>query len=393
MTPLRLVLITRRFWPLVGGAERVTANLAAGFRDAGCRVQIVTARWEPHWPQQVRCRDVPVLRLPQPQRRVWGTLRYMRALRAWLKRHRGEYDLVYVSMLKHDAYAALGAVGKHVPVVLRAEGGGETGDCAWHRRGVGGTLIAARCRRAPLVIAPSDPIAEELLASGFSPSKVCVIPNGVSIPQPVTPEVRIAARLAIGRANPRLQIDPLDRLAVYTGRLHPAKGLATLVEAWRILDRRGRAPRLWLVGEGPMERELETAIDAAGLRERIVLAGTFDHVEDVLAAADLFVLPSREEGMSLSLLEAMASGLPVIAGDIPGNHALVAHERTGLLVPVDRPDDWAEAVYRVSADYVLARQLGEQARTKAREYSLKSVVDRHLAKFHELLAGRCPGAA
>ncbi|RMF99031.1 MAG: hypothetical protein D6741_08970, partial [Planctomycetota bacterium] len=231
MKPLRLVLITRRFWPLVGGAERVTANLAAGFKDAGCRVQILTARWEPHWPQQVRCRDVPVIRLPQPRLRVWGTLRYMRAIRTWLKRHRDEYDLVYVSMLKHDAYAALGAVGRDVPVVLRAEGGGETGDCAWHRRGVGGTLIAARCRRAPLVIAPSQPIADELAASRFAPSKICVIPNGVPIPPPVTPESRIAARLAIGRANPRLQVDPLEQLAVYTGRLHPAKGLAVLVEA------------------------------------------------------------------------------------------------------------------------------------------------------------------
>ena len=121
MDPLRLVLVTRRFWPMVGGAERAVAELAAELANRAVPVTLLTARWQPSWPAEINYRGVPVVRLPNPRLRAWGTFRYMQALGRWLRRHRDEYDLVYVSMLKHDAYAALAAVGGDAPVVLRAE--------------------------------------------------------------------------------------------------------------------------------------------------------------------------------------------------------------------------------------------------------------------------------
>lgn len=363
------------------------ANLASGFRDAGCAVRLLTARWDARWPQAIACRDVPVFRLPQPQHRLWGTLRYMRALARWLKRHEGTYDLVYVSMLKHDAYAALGAVGRRVPVVLRAEGGGTSGDCAWHRTAVGGRWIARRCRRAPALVAPSPGIAEELVDAGFSADRVQFLPNGVAIPPLRTPEAKVAARLAVGKANVQLRIDPLDRLAVYTGRLHAGKGLCELIDAWALLDRQHAAPWLWLAGEGPLEDELHRRIAAANLSGRVTLAGTFDHVDDILAAADAFVFPSHEEGMSLALLEAMAAGLPIVATDIPGNRLLLRHQKNALLVPVGDPQGLAAAVGQVFADTLLAERLAAAARHQAAaEYSLEATTQRHLQLFTELLS-------
>ena len=82
---LRLALVTRRFWPLVGGAEMAMANLAAEFRRQGHAVRIVTGRWEKHWPLEMVHREVPVTRLPHPRTRAWGTLRYMYALSSWLQ--------------------------------------------------------------------------------------------------------------------------------------------------------------------------------------------------------------------------------------------------------------------------------------------------------------------
>ena len=115
MTSLRIAVITRRFWPLVGGAESLLACLAAELRNRGARPIVLTAQWAPEWPRRLMVREVPVVRLPHPAQRAWGTLRYMLALTRWLRQHRTELDLVYVSMLKHDAYAAIGARPPHGP--------------------------------------------------------------------------------------------------------------------------------------------------------------------------------------------------------------------------------------------------------------------------------------
>jgi hypothetical protein len=96
---LRLVLVSRRFWPLVGGAERAVASLGVELVRRGAQVTILTARWEPAWPAEVTFSGIRVIRLPQPARRMWGTLRYIQALGQWIARHRGQYELVCVSML------------------------------------------------------------------------------------------------------------------------------------------------------------------------------------------------------------------------------------------------------------------------------------------------------
>ncbi|MCP3694380.1 MAG: hypothetical protein GY917_19400, partial [Planctomycetaceae bacterium] len=87
MKPLRSVLVTRRFWPLVGGAEMVMANLGAEFQQRALPCQILTAQWEASWPVEVVHREVPVVRLRNPRQRIWGTLRYLRSLANWLKAH------------------------------------------------------------------------------------------------------------------------------------------------------------------------------------------------------------------------------------------------------------------------------------------------------------------
>lgn len=331
---LRLALVTRRFWPLVGGAEMAMANLAAEFRRQGHSVRIVTGRWEKHWPLEMVHREVPVTRLPHPRTRGWGTLRYMYALSSWLSREKQNLDAVLVSMLKHDAYCAVGALqNSGVPVVLRGEGAGPGGDCVWQQTARFGMRIRKRCQGATALISPSDAIAQELLEAGYAPQRIVRIDNGVQILPPSNPNTRAAARAALGEANHDLRLEPHAPLAVYTGRLHPDKGLLDLVNAWRPIAERWPTARLWLVGEGPQREELFRRISDIDLKYRICLPGAFDDIEDVLQAADIFLLPSYSEGMSLSLLEAMAAGIPAIASDIPGNRALITHEQSGLLVP------------------------------------------------------------
>ncbi len=388
----RAVFVTRRFWPLLGGAETVVASLSAALVARGGAATVVTAQWQADWPAEIVHRSVRVVRLPQAAARGWGTLGYMRRLARWLRENRGEFDLVLASQLKHEAYVAV-RCGRRLgfPVVLRASGGGATGDCHWHTVGRCGMRIRRALRQADAVVAPSPAIQSELLVAGFPADRMTTILSGVTqAAQPGTNR-RERARATLAAANPKLALATGAKLVVYTGRLHVGKGLAELVTAWIDVSQGFPAARLWLVGDGPEHDALTAQIEAAGLAGRVVLAASFDHVDDVLAAADLFVLPSHEEGLSLALLEAMAAGLPIVASDIPGNRLAIRSGSEGLLVPLGDASALARAIESLLADPARAAAVGAAAWRRAQaDFSLDRMVDDYMAVFRRLLHSRRP---
>jgi glycosyltransferase involved in cell wall biosynthesis len=379
MSGLRLALITRRFWPLVGGAEMVMANLADEFVRMGHQPRIVTARWEPNWPRELVHREVPVTRLPNPPQRGWGTFRYMTALWRWLRKHRANLDGAIVSMLKHDAYTTVGALQSGtVPVVLRAEGAGQSGDCQWQQTARFGSRIRRRCTMADALVGPSEAVCDELRAA-YPSELVHYVANGVRMPPPRDLPRQKAARRALAEVNFDLATDADAPVAVYTGRLHRAKGLRELIAAWSRVVRHRPNARLWLIGEGPDREDLFDLILDRDLRGRVLMPGAFDFIDEVLLAADVFVLPSHEEGMSLSLLEAMAAELPIVATDIPGNQKLIRDGQHGLLVPKRDPEALAAAILRQLNESILAHARAKEAKKRVeQEFSLRGMAERHL---------------
>ncbi len=372
---MKLALITRRYPPLIGGAEKVLSYLAPALAAEGAEVSVVTAAI-PGREGIEADGPVPVVRLPTASARFVGTWLYMRNLRRWLERH--PTDLAYVSMLKHDAYVAVGAGRRQgFPVVLRPEGAGATGDLAWQGWGRGGRAIGRRCREADAVVAISPAVRAELLAAGYEADRIHDIPNGVPVPaEPWRPHVQ--------------------EHAVFVGRLAPEKGLDTLIDAWPIVlaDRPGA--RLTLIGEGPERPALERRIDRHGLRASVAMPGASPDPTADLRAADLFVLPSREEGMSIALLEAMALGLPAVASAIPGNLALIAEGVHGRLTPPDDPGALARAILARWDDPDGSLAMAGAARLRVAEhYSIAAVARRHLDLFRggsRGKPGRSPGA-
>ena len=394
MRPLQLVLLTRRYWPQVGGAEMVMARLAAQFQQAGVEVCVLTAQWESHWPTDLVHRGARVTRIANPRARGWGTYRYMRGIARWLRTHRDQFDLVYVSMLKHDAYAALGALRSlSRPVVLRAEGSGETGDCAWHLQARFGPRIRQRCQTAQAVVAPSDDIAAELQAAEFNPQQIHRIDNGVPVPDLDQLPNSAESRRALADGNRDLQVKPNAPVVLYTGRLHEAKGLFDLVRAWPQVLKRWPQARLWMVGEGPAGPALWDLAKELHLQGALFLPGAYDEVVDLLIAADLFVLPSYHEGMSISLLEAMASGTPVVASDISANRKLVQHREHGLLFRPGSVEGLAAAMIRQIEHAAQARDWAAQARRRVEtSFSLEQMVREHLSLFEQLCPPTTTGA-
>ena len=121
------------------------------------------------------------------------------------------------------------------------------------------------------------------------------------------------------------------------------------------------------------------------MRYRICLPGAFDDTEQVLEAADMFILPSYSEGMSLSLLEAMAAGIPVVASDIAGNRALVTHDQSGLLVPARDVRGLSAAIVRLMEQPAIRSSLGSRARQEVQaKYSLEKMGREHLELIQQL---------
>jgi glycosyltransferase involved in cell wall biosynthesis len=143
---------------------------------------------------------------------------------------------------------------------------------------------------------------------------------------------------------------------------------------------------LVLVGDGEERDRLASKAAELGVADRVHFAGRVADPAEYLRAADAFVLPSVAEGMSNSLLEAMATGLPCLASDIGGNTDLLGQRGAGLLLPGDNTQAWADAILRVVADRDFGLGMGAAARRRVEaDFALEVVVDRYQALYRRLL--------
>jgi glycosyltransferase involved in cell wall biosynthesis len=148
----------------------------------------------------------------------------------------------------------------------------------------------------------------------------------------------------------------------------------------------GPALRLLIAGDGPQRAEVESEIRATGIADITWLAGERSDVPEVMRAIDVFALPSRAEGISNTILEAMASGLPVVATDVGGNAELVVAGQTGALVPAENPDAMAQALLRYTSDAALRQKHGASGRQRVEQnFSIDNMVTRYTQLYESLL--------
>ncbi len=182
--------------------------------------------------------------------------------------------------------------------------------------------------------------------------------------------------------------------AVHVARLCISKDQSTLLQAARqVLDVEPDF-RLTLVGDGP-DREMLLALHKElGLGERVVFLGERHDVPAILACADLFVLPSVEEGIPLTILEAMATGLPVVATPVGGNPEVVVPNETGLLVPPQSPQRLAEALLTLVREPSRARRMGAAGRKRVEQlFDIRKVVASYEALYESLYTAEVNGLA
>lgn len=235
-------------------------------------------------------------------------------------------------------------------------------------------------RYFPKIIAVSDPIKDILAQAGLPAQKLDLVRNGVDIPDvQLNDQQKTELRAQLGLA-------PDDLVILNSGRLARQKAQWILVKAASILQQRGRKIQVLIVGEGALRPELEAQIAQDNVSNCVKLLGFRSDINELLAISDIFALPSLDEGMPMSLLEAAAAAKPIIATAVGDIAKLVRPGESGLIIPTENPQALADAIASLQDDNALAQRLAASANKQMRaEYSSDAMCTRYQGIYRELL--------
>lgn len=400
--PPRVLLMNDSHWPIVGGGETHAKLMCDTLNAIGVPVRVLTQHRLTDSPTTETLDGVRIDRVGSPGRKRIGKYTMIPAAMRWLREHRDDFDVIYCCGLRVLGVPAVRAgqrLGK--PVVLRSESctemsGAYIDDHLTGVKAIGKPMakaaVAARnakLRKADAFMAISTAVAQEFRDCGVPESKIRLIFNGLDL-----------AAFSQDSATPRDELRrelglPQDAtLLVYTGKLNAGKGLEYLVEAFATIAPQHPEAHLVLVGGGAnqalsIEDQLRRQVRDAALDPRVTFTGYTTRVPDYLRACDVFVFPSESEAFGLSLVEAMACGLPAVATDVGGIPDIVTSPALGTLVPPRDATALADAMRGVLNDPEQSAAMAEHGRASVCErFDAEAIARQHLELFTELVEAR-----
>lgn len=237
---------------------------------------------------------------------------------------------------------------------------------------------------ASVIIAVSSEVSDHLNHSGIDPRRIILIPNGIKLSIPSQKEKDNL------RKELSLRKDQLVLISV--GRLVYQKAHNVLVNAMKLIAVQKPGIVLYIAGEGPLRGELEQQIGDLGLSNQIYLLGNRNDVPVLLSISDIYVLPSRWEGLSMALLEAMGMGLPIAATQVEGVTEVLKQNIQWLLVPAEDAGALADALLRLINDAPLRIEMGSQARRRIEEsYTTDIMCEKYLKVMVDFWQGNAGG--
>ncbi len=353
------------------GAENVLINLAQSLERFGCK-NVVCVFDNAHRPNteigdRARRLGLPVETIACRGKIDWRTVR---AIRNSIQKH--GIDLVHTHGYKANlyGYAAVRPLGTTILATCH----NWTSESAPLR--LYALLDRMVLRQFPQVVAVSEAVRQSLRGSGIRQDRITTIDNGVNLPCSDVACSRFAQELDKGA-----------RLVVGTvGRLVPQKGLEHFLRAAGELLSRFPQTLFVLVGEGPGREGLEVLARELGSEGQVIFTGHRSDLGSIYAAMDIFVLPSLNEGMPMTILEALAARRPVVATRVGGVPRMILPEQTGLLVEPGDTVGLRDAIARLLADPQLRRRLAENGYTWVQQnFSAQAMARKYLELYRRLL--------
>jgi len=379
---MRVLFVLKRFHPqsLFGGAERSAYRLIEELNRSGIDIEVAGARINHDW-QKNEILDlaggrVSVHRLFHPRLRFIGTIVYNMLLLLKILAGKNRYDVIHINFASFEMMTASAArMLGGPPVLCKVACSGSSGEIDKVRGNRYFGIFRYLLTRVDMVASLSSEISGELEDVGVDPERIAAVVNGVDVERfkPPSPAERAESRrdLGIGR----------DEFAVlFTGRLSRQKGLDILIEAIALISIKDAV--LIIAGKGSERKALESLAAKLGVTDRVRFLGPLPDTVRLYHAADVFVLPSRDEGLSNSLLEAMSVGLRVVATRVSGSSEAVEDGVTGFLVEPGEPLPLAGATEKAALD---RDHMGSEARRRALErYSICGAAGRYIGIYRKL---------
>jgi len=374
---LRVLVVSYAYYPVVGGLSQQAHLLNRALQAHGVDVTVLTIRIK-GYPKIDSLDNIQIFRL-------WTLIGKERGYRArvypwllplalYLIAHRREYDVIHIHQALHPAAVCV-VLGKLLgkPTVIRVTGSGTSGNITtlktWWWLGF---LVRLVMPHTNCFISLSEDITSELKAEGIPEEKIVNIHNGVDTTSYLP-------------RSPQLDVLP-GRMVLGVGRLSEEKGFDILVRAWAKVINQEPDAQLVIVGDGQDMQILKDMAQQLGIEKRVSFEGYQNNVSEYLNRTYIFVLPSRNEGMSNALLEAMASGRACIASDIPANLAVLTSGVDGLLFKKNDPDDLAAQILQLLRGADLGRELGVNARdTIIARFSIDAVARKYVELYLQLV--------
>ncbi len=381
--PIRIAMLVTRMD--IGGVPDHVMTLLDGL-DGRFEVTLICSDVDPRHGAQLRRLSIPVMplamkRLPGPI----GDLKAFVALRRILRE--GRYDILHTHMSKAALLGALaGATMQKIRVVNTAHNLGFIAmPQPWKKAvfWIYDRLISSVGIDATITV--SSIVGNRAKRARLIPARrLHVIRNGIREGR-FDPHAKSASAsremLGIGGNG--------EKLILCVARLVWFKGLQTLLAAMPSIAQEHPGARLVIVGEGELREKLEQQIEQLNMQRHVMLAGERTDIPDLLAACDLFVLPSVSEGLPISILEAMAAARPVVATSVGGIPELVADGQSGRLVAPGRPDELARAMSDLLGDPKLRAQMGAAGHARFRSmFSQQAMVESTQDLYRALVQGR-----
>ena len=396
-----VLILTPYFFPVIGGVESNAERLARYLAGESVGVQVVTKRIDRTLPDRDTRGNVVIHRIgPWGERSPAGKWRLIPAALVWLLRHAREYDVV--CCIDYRATGIAGLLARIVtgrPVVVQAQTtgvlSGDNADSMLRSLGVNPAGRVARAIKRPIralygradaIACISHELEREALSCGVDRERVFYFPNAIDMNafRPAEPGEREALRA-------RWQL-PADRvICLFVGRLSREKGLVELMEAWRLL--RPTTALLAVAGPDMTGHPWDAGasslafVEAHGLQDSVRVLGPIADVAPLVRAADLMVQPSHFEALGLSAIEALASGVPVVASAVGGLPEFITDGENGRLCAPRDPAALAACIGPLLADATERNRLAARARASVREeFDERAVFGRMHALFERLAA-------
>lgn len=372
---IRLLKLVTNF--KIGGTERQVANLVMGLDPARFDLHLGCLRSDGEL-----LKDVEALPIPRPEFDIGGfytakTLRQASRFSRYVRQNL--IQIVHSYGFYSNVFAiptARMAGGCVVVASIRDTGEMLTPRQKWVQK--------MACRLADCVLVNAEAIRQTLIEEGYAPERILVIRNGIMLS-------RFAPKTGGASVRAQLGLPASTRLVVVFSRLNRLKGIEYFLDAAVIVARRFPDVHFLVAGDGASRQELEEHARQAGLGGRITFTGFRSDVPELLLEVAVSVLPSLSEGLSNSLLESMAAGVPVVATRVGGNPEVVEDGATGLLVPPRDPVTMAAAITRTLENPDLARWFGQRGQRRVAElFSIERAVKETEHLYAQLLeAKRC----